>query len=480
MSLNWQELEKVISEVNPLVLGSSVQKIAQTASFALGESVVFHTYSSGAGTQRLIFSCNNLCTGLFLAPSRSVKIDSPPSPSTFIMVLRKHLMGTRLKTIHQNPGDRMVSFFFENGRVLIGEFIPRRSNLLLLASQDQNTGKYLASFRSVRLNTGGLYPLPKAMGTSPKEVRSFNEFPGATYPEKTFHYFHSYFLTATFSKKKSAYLQKIRSQKKKLQTAIKNLNKDEEKIKGLDSMQESAHALQEKLYEFGAKNFPKELTVNISLLSSEKKITVSLDKKLTFAENLNTLFQRIKKIKRASGEIHSRMMGLEEKKSYLEDLESKVEGSNNEEEMQLFHKDLEKLQDPKRLQTSKKSKDYLEIVSSDGFVIFCGRNEKENRLVTFKVAKGNDLWLHLRGAPGAHVLIKSQKKKTVPLSTLLEAAQLVLYYSKARKGKHDVDYTFRKNVRAIKYTVAKVTYTENKVLYIESDVEKLRKLLQSQ
>ena len=126
------------------------------------------------------------------------------------------------------------------------------------------------------------------------------------------------------------------------------------------------------------------------------------------------------------------------------------------------------------------AKPYLEVESSDGFLILCGRNQEENRRITFREAKGNDLWVHVKGQPGAHVVIKEQRNKTVPLSTLLEAAQLCLYHSKIRKGKRaEVDYTRRKYVRAIKGTLAEVTYTGNKTLYVEADPEALKRLMSS-
>ena len=114
----------------------------------------------------------------------------------------------------------------------------------------------------------------------------------------------------------------------------------------------------------------------------------------------------------------------------------------------------------------------------EGLTIICGRNQTENRAVTFQHAIGSDVWVHLKGIPGAHVVVKALKHKTVPLTTLLEAAQLALYYSKIRDGKKaDVDYTFGKNVKSIKGTQADVTYTDNKTLYVEADGAVLRKLL---
>jgi predicted ribosome quality control (RQC) complex YloA/Tae2 family protein len=71
-------------------------------------------------------------------------------------------------------------------------------------------------------------------------------------------------------------------------------------------------------------------------------------------------------------------------------------------------------------------------------------------LVTFRLASGGDLWLHARGIPGAHVIIKSGGRP-VPESTLREAAALAAYYSQARgAGSVPVDYTEQRNVRHMK------------------------------
>ncbi|MGH2514288.1 MAG: Rqc2 family fibronectin-binding protein, partial [Ktedonobacterales bacterium] len=49
----------------------------------------------------------------------------------------------------------------------------------------------------------------------------------------------------------------------------------------------------------------------------------------------------------------------------------------------------------------------LRMTSIDGFVVLAGKNSRQNEAVTFGEASANDLWLHARGVPGAHVVIKS-------------------------------------------------------------------------
>lgn len=88
--------------------------------------------------------------------------------------------------------------------------------------------------------------------------------------------------------------------------------------------------------------------------------------------------------------------------------------------------------------------------SSDGMLLLVGKNSRQNEEVTFHEASANDTWLHARGVPGAHVIVKSGGR---PISddTLREAAALAAYYSQAREaGSVPVDYTQQRYVRHMK------------------------------
>ena len=88
-----------------------------------------------------------------------------------------------------------------------------------------------------------------------------------------------------------------------------------------------------------------------------------------------------------------------------------------------------------------------EYISSDGLSILVGKRSKDNDRLTFKVAKSLDLWLHAADYPGSHVVVRKNKRGDVPEKTLLEAAQLAAFYSKARnESKAAVNYTERKHV----------------------------------
>ncbi|MCA9608792.1 MAG: DUF814 domain-containing protein [Myxococcales bacterium] len=72
-------------------------------------------------------------------------------------------------------------------------------------------------------------------------------------------------------------------------------------------------------------------------------------------------------------------------------------------------------------------------VELDGWEILVGRSAEDNDHLTFGVAKGRDLWLHVAGGmPGSHVVIKNPDNVEVPREIVERAAQLAAWYSKAR------------------------------------------------
>jgi len=92
----------------------------------------------------------------------------------------------------------------------------------------------------------------------------------------------------------------------------------------------------------------------------------------------------------------------------------------------------------------------LQVQSRDGFTLLIGKNSRQNEVVTFHQATANDIWLHARGVPGAHVIIKAAGRE-VPRSTIEQAAGLAAYYSQARGSTTaPVDYTLQRHVRHMK------------------------------
>ncbi|MDF3128663.1 NFACT RNA binding domain-containing protein [Kiritimatiellaeota bacterium B1221] len=71
----------------------------------------------------------------------------------------------------------------------------------------------------------------------------------------------------------------------------------------------------------------------------------------------------------------------------------------------------------------------------DGWVALVGRSDRDNDLLTFKVAFPQDLWLHAKGCPGSHVVLQHPDETEPPKQVIEAAARLALIYSKAKNAK---------------------------------------------
>lgn len=110
----------------------------------------------------------------------------------------------------------------------------------------------------------------------------------------------------------------------------------------------------------------------------------------------------------------------------------------------------------------------LHVQSRDGFTVLIGKNSRQNEEVTFHQATANDVWLHARGVPGSHVIIKAAGRD-IPSSTIEQAASFAAYYSQSRgTTTAPVDYTLQKHVRHMKGGgPGMVIYEREKTIYVQ-------------
>ncbi|MFN4174393.1 MAG: NFACT RNA binding domain-containing protein, partial [Parachlamydiaceae bacterium] len=92
-------------------------------------------------------------------------------------------------------------------------------------------------------------------------------------------------------------------------------------------------------------------------------------------------------------------------------------------------------------------KPYLEFISQTGFKIWVGRSAKDNDTLTFKLARGSDLWLHVLHEKGAHVIVRAVKGKEIDRDTIKQAEKLALQYSKAKNKVLEVAKAYVKNLK---------------------------------
>ena len=215
---------------------------------------------------------------------------------------------------------------------------------------------------------------------------------------------------------------------------------------------------------------PGQRRLRASFEPGKPPLTIELDPRLSPVENAKVYFERYEKAKGAAQEVPIQLRKAELELAYLDQLETDLELASNWPEIEEVKEALIEagyLQRERKQPGPMRSKP-LSLHSPDGFTILVGRSSHQNDEITFQKASPDDLWLHAKGVPGAHVIIKSGGQE-VPQSTLRRAAELAAYYSKARKAARvAVDYTKRRYVHRIKGAgPGLVTYRNEKTIYVE-------------
>ena len=203
----------------------------------------------------------------------------------------------------------------------------------------------------------------------------------------------------------------------------------------------------------------------------EPELIIKLDPALNPIENAQSYFRRYEKAKGARKALPALIAETKTELAFMAQLESDLASASNwlqiDDVMQLLqergHWQGKKL---KRMGGGGRQGP-LRVVSRDGYVVWIGRNSRQNDQLTFKTANKQDVWLHARGAPGAHVVIRNDGRR-IGDDLILAAAAVAAHYSQKRDDKRVlVDYTRVKFVKAIKGAgPGMVTYRNEKTLSV--------------
>ena len=121
----------------------------------------------------------------------------------------------------------------------------------------------------------------------------------------------------------------------------------------------------------------------------------------------------------------------------------------------------------------------MEFVSSEGYRIRVGRNNRQNDELTLKQSAKGDLWFHVQKLHGSHVVVECGGARPGD-ATITEAAELAAWYSQARESQNvPVDVT---PVKQIKKPVGgkpgMVIYHVYNTVYVTPSQETVEKLKQ--
>lgn len=184
-----------------------------------------------------------------------------------------------------------------------------------------------------------------------------------------------------------------------------------------------------------------------------EKVHISLDPRLSPIQNAQKYYKKYNKLKNAHELVNQQIISTQEEIDYLENVLISLENCEELKELEEIREELVNEGYVKRTSIKGKRKEKensslpRHFISSDGYDIFVGKNNKQNDYLTLKLANKDDIWMHTKNIPGSHVIIK-KKDNQVPENTIIEAAKLAAYHSKAKLSSNvPVDYTERKNVK---------------------------------
>ena len=394
---------------------------------------------------------------LDLAPGRArvLVTDDPPAvpdkPPMFGAILRNALRGGRLVDATMPGNDRIVFLDFDSGgpRRLVVEAFARHANLYLLDAAGTVERVLDGDAARHRRNpVGAVYTLPPAPPI-PDEPSALPP----DLPDQPFAANHALDRLFRAEADEAAGAKEDKEAVQVLERLRKARGAADKDLRALDDPARLREQGETLLCHYG------DLSQGMKSYKG-----VPLDGKISPQENIERIFERARKAERARPALEARITELDE-------LIRRAEAGEAVPAQYVPSKRKERQQAPRR--------PYRVFTSADGARILVGKGGRDNDETTLKVAGPHDLFLHVRGSPGAHVIVPLNRDEAIKEQTLLDAATLAAHYSKQRTAASlDVTYTPRKNVSKPKGAKpGLVQVRQEKVLRLRREPDRLARLL---
>lgn len=197
--------------------------------------------------------------------------------------------------------------------------------------------------------------------------------------------------------------------------------------------------------------------ITLSDFETGEPIKIALDPEKNAVQNAQAYYKRHQKLKRARIAVEPLLAEVMDEINYLEQVEeaiNQIESYRQTEDLQT----LEEIRDELIQQSYLQSSDYrpasqdtatafYRYQTPSQFEVLVGRNNRQNDLLTSKVAGDYDLWFHTQEIPGSHVLLRLNAGDAPEDVDLQCVANLTAYYSRARQSEQvPVIYTRPKHV----------------------------------
>ena len=418
---SYSSFKKVIDELRDKIIGCRINNITVINSHD------FLCTLSMIKEEKLLISLNHQHPFIALV---NINKSEPTITGALNESLRKFLKDAYIVDISLDNDDRIVHFIIQKANDyyekvvthLYLECIPQRANLVFVNEE----GKIIHALhysgvttaRPILNNLSYEYP-------SIGELKEENEVPSLEeIKQKAMNYYEN----ALLVHKKEKFTPLYRY----IKSRVKSLNK---KSSVLSLEIESA---KEHLNDADHGNYLLAYQSDKELLDEYlKDNNIVLDESKTVVENANAMFKKYKKSKRTIEMASLEIEKAKQEEDYLSYLLSSSQFMNDEE---LFALSQELL--PKKHLKKKVSPIKCSFIIYDNVKISFGKNASSNNELTFKIAKKDDYYLHIKDYHGAHVIIHDANPSN---RVKLVAAELCLILSNKTAG--DIMITEMKNVK---------------------------------
>ena len=465
--LSFVELASAALALEARFVGYRIERIAQPGPFQL----VLTCYGRDSGAQRgvkrhLLLSCDPVFGRVSELEAPLASADRPPA---FLQFLRPRLDGARLRSVRMARQERQLALELEreDGRYeLILSLLGKRSNCYLIAADATLLAAQRALEKTRRtLTVGEPWEDPPPAEPRPGADRFLGSAPDRYLLAITEEYAGS----EAERDGESLAGQIARALRKQVKSTARRAARIEREL----AEAEHASELQrqgELLKGLLAEIVPGSTEIVATDPVTEQAVTIPLDPKLGPKANLEATFKRyrklVRRLSRAGGQAEEARAAVERIETLQQELEAAIEIGSSEVTAFAEREDVARLlrtqgSTPKfegALPAPRKPKTPFADLprrlhprryrSADGLEIWVGRSDEGNDHLSTRLARGKDLFFHLDGAPGSHVVLRTEGRTDPPSESVVDACELAVHFSKGKHaGRADVHIVPIKNVR---------------------------------
>lgn len=480
MPVTYAQLAAVVEEVVTVSVPSGVQKVYERDD----EGVVLQLRGRGDTSYLLV----DTTPGWGRVHLVGGKPKQPSTPSAFVMLLRKLLVGTGLQAVDLAVDDRVVELRFlrrtedEAYSVrLVAELFGVRPCVVIVRDGlvvGQRGGRHTVGAAYVRpagSAPGGDDPLDLAAlplgDRSSALARSVAELVAQTRVEGL----------------RAQLAADLKREAKRARRLVSNLEGDLARAEEAQGFRRHGELLQ-SAYAQQVPRGSKSVKVPDYYAEGSPEVELELDPARSLQENIERYFHEYRRMNEAIDTITERLLEAIDAAEALQAARDKL-ATLEEEELELFEAQLraQGVLRQRRRQAARRSRasqtpPYRTFLARSGAKILVGRGARHNDALTTKVARGRDVWMHARDWAGAHVVLRMDKDAEPDSGDLRDAALLAAHFSKGRGDSLvDVTHTRAKWVRKPKGAApGLVTVAGGSTIAVQPDEERLAELFEGE